>query len=233
MSTLALIPARGGSKGLPGKNLAPLGGLPLIVHSLRLAALCPEIGRTLVSTDDAEIARVARAHGGEVLDRPEELAQDETPMWPVVRHALAAAGDFDLVLLLDPTSPARLPGDVARAHELLARATDSDGCVGVSQPHFNPIWHCVVERDGYMAPLFDAGSTYTRRQDVPAVYRINASLYLWRSEFVRGEEATWQEGRHVLLEIPELRAVHIDEPDDLRVAQALLDAGLIELPWLS
>src|SRR5438093_76101 len=86
--TLAVIPARGGSKGLPGKNVRPLAGLPLLVHSLRLAALCPEISRTVVSTDSAEIAEVARAAGGEVLERPADLAGDETPMLPVLRHAL-------------------------------------------------------------------------------------------------------------------------------------------------
>src|SRR3954451_10687616 len=105
--TLAVVPARGGSKGLPGKNIRPLAGLPLLEHSVKLAQLCPEIDRTIVSTDSEEIAEIARAVGAEVpFLRPAKLARDETPMLPVLRHALGELdGAWDLVLLLDPTSP--------------------------------------------------------------------------------------------------------------------------------
>jgi CMP-N,N'-diacetyllegionaminic acid synthase len=238
MTTLALVPARGGSKGLPGKNIRPLAGLPLIEHSLRLARLCPAVSRTVVSTDSEEIAEVARGAGGEVpFLRPAELARDDTPMLPVLRHALAeldpAGGEWDLLLLLDPTSPGRLPQDVELAHELLAGRPDADGVVAVSEPSFNPIWHAVVERDGFMQPLLPEAPTYGRRQDVPRVLRINAALYLFRTSFLRSAQDTWLEGRHVPLEIPDLRAFHIDTEEDLRVAELLLDGGLVSLPWLA
>src|SRR4051794_37978762 len=122
---LAVIPARGGSRGLPGKNIRSLAGLPLLVHSLRCAALAPEIARTVVSTDSAKIAEVARAHGGDVpFLRPAALATDEAPMMPVLAHAVAAVEAeegraYGSVLLLDPTSPTRLPEDVTRAVALL------------------------------------------------------------------------------------------------------------------
>src|SRR5262249_10695504 len=137
VSTLAVIPARGGSKGVPGKNIRTLSSLPLIAHSLRLAALCPEIDRTVVSTDSDAIAEVARAEGGDVpFLRPAALARDETPMLPVLRHALDALDPhseiYTRLLLLDPTSPGRLPEDVARAHVLLAAESDADGVVAVS-----------------------------------------------------------------------------------------------------
>ena len=233
--TLAVVPARGGSKGLPGKNVRPLAGLPLIEHSLRLAALCAEIARTVVSTDAAEIADVARAAGGEVLDRPPALAQDETPMLPVLRHALEALdpeGRYERLLLLDPTSPGRLPEDVRRAHELLAARKDADGVVTVSEPPFNPIWHAVVERDGFLEQLFGEGRAFGRRQDVPRVLRINAALYLFRASFLRSARETWLDGRHLALEIPELRAFHIDTERDLRLCELVLEAGLVRLPWL-
>lgn len=234
--TVAVIPARGGSKGLPGKNLRPLVGLPLIEHSLQLAALCPGIARTIVSTDSEAIARVASAAGADVLERPAELARDDAPMLPVLRHVLErldAAGDsYGLLLLLDPTSPGRLPEDVARAHELLAARPDADGVVSVSEPGFNPIWHAVVERNGLIEQLLPEGRTYGRRQDVPRVLRINAALYLWRTEFLRRENDTWLNGRHVPLEIPELRAFHIDTEEDLRLCELVLDSGMVELPWL-
>lgn len=235
MGTLALIPARGGSKGLPGKNIRPLAGLPLIVHSLRLAALCPEITRTVVSTDATAIAEVARGAGAEVLERPGELARDETPMLPVLQHALAALdpdGAYEYLLLLDPTSPGRLPEDVARAHALLGREAEADGVVSVSEPSFNPVWQAVVERDGFLEPLVPGARSFGRRQDVPRVLRINAALYLFRSAFIRREPEAWQNGRNLALEIPEDRAFHIDGESDFRICDLILREGLVHLPWL-
>ena len=238
LRTLAIIPARGGSKGLPGKNIRELAGLPLIAHSILLARRCPEIAETVVTTDADTIADVARRFDARVLMRPSELAQDDTPMWPVIRHALAEIDrqdgpSFEAVLLLDPTSPGRLPEDIAAACARLAAAPGVDGVIGVSRPDFNPIWHCVIERDGHMADLIPAGAAYTRRQDVPPVYRINASLYLWRAAFVRREADGWREqGRHLLHEIPEARAIHIDDADEFARADVLIRAGVIRLPWL-
>ena len=172
------------------------------------------ISRAIVSTDSLEIAEVARRAGAEApFVRPAELARDDTPMWPVVRHALATEDErsgepFDYVLLLDPTSPARLPDDVEGAYERLRKHQDADGIVGVSRPPFSPIWHCVVERDGLMASLIEGGEHFGRRQEVPPVYRINGSLYLWRAGFVRSETGEWRRGRHLIYEIPEHRAGH-------------------------
>jgi len=234
--TLAVIPARGGSNGLPGKNLAVLAGLPLIEHSLRLAQLCPELARTVVSTDSDEIAAAACAAGGEVLSRPSALAEDDTPMLPVLRHALDAldpsGATYPFLLLLDPTSPGRLPEDVAVAHRLLVEFPDADGVVAVSEPSFNPIWHAVVDLDGYIDPLFPEASSYSRRQDVPRVLRINAALYLFRAEFLRRETGTWMAGRHRLLEIPEIRAFHIDTQQDLDLCELELADGIVRFPWL-
>jgi N-acylneuraminate cytidylyltransferase len=237
MATLALIPARGGSKGLPGKNVRALGGLPLLVHSVRLAELCAEVSRVVVSTDSEEIATVASGAGGEVLERPAELAADDTPMLPVLRHALAvldpAGTEYDYLLLLDPTSPGRLPGDVTEAHRLLDDAVEADGVVSVSEPTFNPIWHAVIESGGYLQPLFPEARSYGRRQDVPRVLRINAALYLFRAAFLRSETEAWMNGRHLVLEIPDERAFHIDSAADLERTELALAAGLVELPWLS
>lgn len=235
MRILAVIPARGGSKGLPGKNIRPLGGLPLIAHSLRCAAMCSGLTRTIVSTDSDEIASVAREHGGDVpFLRPPELARDDTPMMPVLRHALDAldpTGDpFDAVLLLDPTSPGRTPEDVARARALLAASPDADGVVACSKPTFNPFWVGVVDDGGFAKPAFDTAGRYARRQDVPPFLRINGALYLWRSAFVR--DGAWPGGRQRILEIPEERAFSIDDLHEFQVAEALVERGLVRLPWL-
>jgi CMP-N-acetylneuraminic acid synthetase len=237
---LAVIPARGGSKGLPGKNIRPLAGLPLIAHSIALARACPQIARTIVSTDSSAIADVARSFGADVpFVRPAELAQDDTPMWPVLRHALEAVEreeqrEYPYVLLLDPTSPGRLPEHVAGAWETIEKSPEADGIVGVSRLEFNPIWHCVVKRDGWMQDLIPGGAMYARRQDVPTVYRINATLYLWRSAFVRRIPLDWRsQGRHLIYEVPEINAIHIDDADEFRRAETLIQHGVISLPWLT
>ena len=236
---LAIIPARGGSKGLPGKNIRPFAGLPLIAHTILFAKQCPEITRCIVSTDAPEIAEVARRAGAEVpFLRPTELATDESPIWPALRHALRQAEDmegkpYDMMLLLDPTSPARDPLDVTGALQRLASRPDADGVIGVSRPEFNPVWHCVVEREGVMEPLMTGGGSYERRQDTPAVFRINGSLYLWRAEFVRRHAGSWRQGRHLLYEIPEARSVSIDTLEQFERAELLVKHGLMSLPWLA
>lgn len=235
---LAVIPARGGSKELPGKNVRPLAGIPLIGHSILMARSCPEIDRVVISTDSPEIAEVARQFGADLpFMRPAELARDDTPMWPVLGHALRAVEEaeqrpYDYLLQLDPTSPGRLPVDIAGALSRLAAVSDADGIVGVSQPPFNPIWTCVVERDGWMTDLVADGARYTRRQDVPTVYRINATLYIWRTRFVRSG-AAWRSGRHLMYEVPEVRSVHIDSADDFAHAEAVLQTGMVRFPWLN
>lgn len=236
---LAVIPARGGSKGLAGKNVKLLAGIPLIGHSILLARTCREIDRVVVSTDSPEIAAVARSFGADVLDRPGDLARDDSPMWPVITHALATVEQherrrFAYVLLLDPTSPGRTADDIVGALQRLGQVAEADGIIGVSRPDFNPIWHCVVERDGWMTDLVPEAVLYNRRQDVPPVYRINASLYLWRAAFVRREPESWRtQGRHLIYEIPEGRAVHIDDPQGFARAEDMLRAGLLDFPWLS
>ena len=235
---LAVVPARGGSKGLPGKNIRPLAGLPLIAHSIRCAAASPSVDRVIVSTDSDEIADVALAHGAEVpFRRPAELATDGAAMWPVLQHALRETEQLDgsrfgSLLLLDPTSPGRTPEDVEAAVAALERDPTSDGVVAVSEPDFNPYWHCVVEEGGYMRDLIPGAERFARRQDVPTVYRINGSLYLWRRDFVL-ETTNWRAGRLQLHEMPERRAIHIDDAEQFEHAEHLLRSGAVRLPWLA
>jgi CMP-N-acetylneuraminic acid synthetase len=236
---LAIIPARGGSRGLPGKNIRELAGLPLIAHSIRFAKMCPAVDRCIVSTDSEEIAVVAREHGGDVpFLRPAELAQDETPMMPVLKHALeeverAEGRRYGSVLLLDPTSPGRMPEDVTRALEILSKSADAAGVIAVSKPTFNPFWVGVVEKEGgQIVPAFDTSKTYTRRQDVPPFKRINGSLYLWRRDYVVDPPAAWYQKPHLGIEIPEARAFSIDDLFEFQVVELLVENGLLELPWL-
>ncbi len=236
---LAVIPARSGSKGLPGKNVRPFAGLPLIAHSIRLAKLCPEIDRCVVSTDSEEIAEIARAQGGDVpFLRPTELAQDDTPMWPVLQHCLRemerrGTTKFGSVLLLQPTSPGRIPQDVTLAIRMLEDDPAAVGVIAVSEPRFNPRWVCVEEVGGYMRRLVQSAAASVRRQDVPLVYRINGLLYLWRHDHVAGETTpSIGEMPHRMLIVPEERAIDIDEENGFKLAELLVREGIVQLPWL-
>lgn len=236
---LAVVPARGDSKGLPGKNIRKLAGLPLLVHSLRCAAMVPRITRTIVSTDSPAIADVAREHGADVpFVRPAELARDDSPMLPVLTHALAeierAEGRrYGSVLLLDPTSPGRLPEDVERALDLLAEDDVAVGVIGCSQPTFNPFWVGVVVREGYLAAAFEQAGSWHRRQDAPPFLRINGALYLWRSDLIRRSPAQWLDEPHRALVVPEQRAFSIDDEWEFELAQLLVEHRLVNLPWLA
>jgi CMP-N,N'-diacetyllegionaminic acid synthase len=242
MRVLAVIPARGGSKGLPGKNTRPLAGLPLIGHSLRAAELVPSITRCVVSTDSAEIAALARTLGGDVpFIRPAELAADDTPMAPVLRHALAAVEEqegstYDFLVLLDPTSPARQPADIEAAVSRLAGRPDWDGVVSVSAPTFQPVWVGVrpsPDDPDRMERYFPEGVGITRRQQLGRFLRVNGNFYVWRAAFVRRMETSWMdEGVHGMVEIPESRAFAIDYQYEFDVLEAMLAQGLVTLPWL-
>jgi len=237
---LAVVPARGGSRGLPGKNIRPFAGLPLIAHSILFAKLCPDIDRLIVTTNSEDIAAIARDYGADVpFLRPPELGQDDTPLWPVLQHALSAAEreegrSYDFLLLLDPTSPGRLTEDVSGALAKLIEEPEAVGIIGVSQPSFNPIWHCVTAENGWMEDLVDTAGKYQRRQDVPPVYRINGSIYIWRTGFARSAGSEWRrQGRHLIFEIPEIRAMSIDDLAQFELAELLVTQGLVKFPWLN
>lgn len=232
---LALVPARGGSKGLPRKNLQLLAGATLLEHAVRFAQACGSVGRVVVSTDSEEIADAARAAGADVpFLRPGELAADETPMWPVVVHALdqvdARGEKWEFLLLCDPTAPVRSPDDVSAALDRLRDDPDAAGIVSVAEPGFNIVWQSVVEENGYMVHLVHEGARATRRQDAPPVRYIDGSFYLWRTAFVRTGRDSWFEGR-TLTHLVESEGT-IDTMEELRRLETLVDARVVTVPWL-
>lgn len=236
---LGIIPARGGSKGLPGKNIRPLAGVPLIGYSIAAGALVPEVTRTIVSTDDPEIANVARNLGGDVpFLRPPELATDTAPTAGVIAHALAQVEadeqqTYDAILLLEPTSPTRDPATLSAAVELLRESPHADGVISVSTPTFDPVY-VGVERtaDGTLTRYFPEGAGITRRQETARHYeRINGNFYLWRTSFVRRVKASWvDEGTFLPYSIPESQSCSIDDEYEFHLIEALVAAGIARLP---
>ncbi|KQY50249.1 MULTISPECIES: cytidylyltransferase domain-containing protein [unclassified Nocardioides] len=235
---LAVVPARGGSRGLPGKNLMELGGVPLVGHSIAAARTVPAVRRTLVSTDDEQIAAVSRSLGADVpFLRPAELSSDTAPTGPVIAHALSFAESdegrpYDAVLLLEPTSPLRDPALLAEAVDLLGSRPETDGVVSVSVPGFDPMSTGVdVDASGTLRRAFPEAAGVTRRQDAGRSFlKLNGNFYLWRADFVRRLEHSWlDEGSFLALEIPESQAFNIDTEYDFRLVEAVVGAGLADL----
>jgi CMP-N,N'-diacetyllegionaminic acid synthase len=222
VSVLALIPARGGSKGIPRKNIMPIAGRPLIAWTIA-AALAARVDAVVVSTDDAEIADAARAAGATVpFLRPAALAADDTPGIDPVLHALDELPGFDTVLLLQPTSPLRSTADIDAALALKA-ATAAPSVVSVSEPATHPYWVYAIGPDGRMVPLIDQQKA-PRRQDLPAVHALNGALYLADSAWLQSGRRFVDANTRAFIMPPE-RSVDIDTPLDWLIAEALLTAG--------
>ena len=225
---LGLIPARGGSKGLPGKNLAPLAGRPLIAHTIAAALASRHVSRVVVSTDDEAIARVAQEHGAQApFLRPAELAGDATPALPVAQHALTWLEEHQgwrasHLVYLQPTSPLRRARHIDQALELLWQ-DDTDTVVSVVEvPHnFNPLSVMRVE-GGLLLPYDPAGRNTLRRQDKPRLWARNGPAVLALTRQVVMEQNRLYGDRVRPLFMEPMDSVDIDGPFDLELAAWLL-----------
>jgi CMP-N,N'-diacetyllegionaminic acid synthase len=214
---VALIPARGGSKGIPEKNLAPLAGRPLIAWTLEAARGSRLVTRVVVSTDSPEIAAEARAHQAEVLDRPAELAADDTPMLPVIRHALAELGPVDVLVVLQPTSPLRRPDHIDQALDVLLEDERRDTVVSVVEvPHNLRPGKLLAVDGGRLIPL---GSDPLHRE-TPPVYARNGPAVLALRPDRLGDDLYGGDVRPYVMSA--LDSIDVDGPDDLRLAELLL-----------
>lgn len=230
MRVLGLVPARGGSKGIAGKNLRDLGGKPLLAWTADAARAAQRLARVVLSTEDERIAAIGRAVGLDVpFLRPPELARDETPMLPVVVHAfetLDALGDrYDAVCLLQPTSPLRSGEEIDRAIERLTRG-DVDTVMSVLPvPHeYNPHW-VFFERDGGLVLATGEPAPIPRRQELPPAFHRDGSLYVATRGVVLGSggHAPTLFGRRIagVLSDP-TRYVNLDTTADWTRAERLI-----------
>lgn len=222
--TLAIIPARGGSKELPRKNILPVGGRPLIAWTIAAAQGARCIDRLILSSDDAETIAVARALGCEApFVRPAALATDTATSMEVVRHALASVPGYTRVLLLQPTSPLRTSGDIDGACALMDRRA-APACVSLCPVAESPYWMYRLDESGRLDGLVECPDGSHRRQDLPPVYRLNGAVYVaevgWLSShggFVGPQTVGYL--------MPAERSLDIDTPQDLACFEALIAAG--------
>ena len=225
MRVLGVIPARGGSKGIARKNLAPLAGRPLLAYTADAVGASRRLTRTIVSTEDPEIAAAARALSLDVpFLRPAALAADDTPMLPVMQHALEemqAGGDaFDAVVLLQPTSPLRRGEHIDAALDLLASSGADSVVTVVEVPHqFSPASVLHIEA-GRLRPFQD-GPTPTRRQDKPRFYARNGpAVIAVRAAVVAAGSLYGDDSRPLVM--PMRDSHDIDSADDLELIELLL-----------
>lgn len=231
MRVLGLIPARGGSKGVPRKNIKSLCGRPLLAYTAEAALASRRLSRVILSTEDEEIAEVGRSCGLEIpFLRPIELARDETPMLPVAQHAvrsLEERGDhFDAICLLQPTNPLRSPDDIDACIELL-EGSDADAIVTTLQVpnEYNPHWVYFRDEQGCLHLSTGEDSPIPRRQELPPAFHREGSVYVTRRETLM-ERNSFYGARLLGYEMAPNRSVNIDTPEDwLRAERLIRESG--------
>ena len=220
---LALVPARGGSKGIPDKNIRPLAGHTLLHYAAQAARASDIVDRTVLTTDSDRIAAEGRRAGLEVpFMRPAALAQDDTPMLPVIEHAVSALAqggwEPEIVVLLQPTSPLRTGAHVRAAVEAL-RATRADSVVTVVElpRHLSPDYVMRID-EGRLVPFLPDGTRITRRQDARPAFVRDGTAYVFWTKTLRDQRSIYGGHCHPLVVAPN-ESITIDTPDDWDAAE--------------
>lgn len=224
-SVVAVVPARGGSRGIPAKNLRLLGGRTLLQRSIDCAQAVEIVDAVVVTTDSEDIAAHAESCGAQVVHRPPELAADDSLVIDAIRHArdvlISSGVSLRVMVLLEPTSPLRLPDDVLSCVTLLLDE-DLDSVATFTEASLNPqrAWRLT---DGRPSPFIDGAIPWIRRQDLPEAYELNGAVYAFRPDVLDGEGPGLLGGRMAGVVMPKERSTDIDEEMDLAVAQLLLE----------
>ena len=225
MTSYAFIFARGDSKVIPGKNIKPLLGKPLIQYSIDVALKTSGINKVFVSTDNADIAKVSRSNGAIVIDRPIELAQDDSPEWLAWKHAISWVrkqyGDFEEFISLPATSPLRSVKDVESA--VLRRSNiGADICIAITPANRSPYFNMVKELDDGLIELVNKPiNPISNRQEAPEVFDITTVVYVANVEFIMNNDNIF-DGIVTSIEVPRHRAIDIDDMYDFNFAESIL-----------
>ncbi len=223
---VALIPARGGSKGLPRKNILEMAGKPLIAWSIIQAKQSDIIDRVVVSTDDKEITEIADSFGAEIpFVRPKELATDEAKGLDVILHALRWFKEHgqtaDIITVLQPTSPLRLPADIDNSLDFFLER-EADAVVSVCKTEHHPYWSNVLPEDKCMKDFIRNDVDKKNREELPEYYRLNGAIFIAKADFMIQNESYYGDNTYAYV-MPEDRSIDIDSHLDFRLAGLLME----------
>lgn len=219
---LAVIPARGGSKGVPRKNIREVAGKPLIAWTIDEARKSKYIDRLILSSEDPEIISVGKEWGCDVpFVRPQELARDDTPGFDTVVHALESLPEqYEYVIMLQPTSPLRLVEDIDGCLELCLDQ-DAPACVSVTAADKSPYWMYRLDEGGYLIPLLAQETPVYYRQGLPPVYVLNGAVYVAQTGWLK-RHRTFLTPETLACLMPKERSVDIDNEMDITLCDILL-----------
>jgi len=219
---LAVIPARGGSKRLPRKNILPLGGKPLISWSIEAALGCSSIDKIVVSSDDAQILAVAEGYEVNVLKRPEYLATDMATSFDVIKHAIGSNPGYEFVLLLQPTSPLRTSQHVAQAIKLLEEK-NAHAIISVCEAEHNPLWTNTLPADRDLKNFLQNELHNVRSQDLRKYYRLNGAIYICKIDDFLKESSFFLKNNIYAFIMDNQSSIDIDTSIDFKFADFLVN----------
>ncbi len=223
---LGVIPARGGSKGVPGKNIRLVRGKPLIGYAIECGLKAASIDHLIVSTDRPEIAEIAVSFGADVpFMRPAELATDTAPTLPVLQHAVVEAEKHygktvECIVVLDPTAPLRKTEDIEACIQMFKKS-NCDAVISGNVAHRNPYFNMVQNRDGYMDLVIPSGHSITRRQDSPEVFDLNTVAWVYSRKALMDEKARLPK-KTLLYKVPSESSIDLDTEFDFSLLERFL-----------
>lgn len=222
---LAVIPARGGSKRLPRKNILGLAGKPLIAWTIEASNKSKYVDRLIISTDDKEIMSVGERYGAQIpFTRPESLASDTASTNDVILHAIELIEEeYDIVVILQPTSPLRTADDIDKALEVFLKSGVS-GVISVCECEHSPLWSNTLPKNGSLENFLDSKVLGKRSQDLPKYYRLNGAIYAFSiGEYLENRGAFYDQ-RAFGFVMPTLRSIDIDNELDFKLAEVILNS---------
>ncbi len=224
---LAIIPARGGSKRLPRKNILDLAGKPLIAWTIEAALESKYLDRIVVSTDSKEISSISKKYGADVpFMRPDELATDETTSIDVVLHQLDQLEEcndsYSYVILLQPTSPLRTAENIDESVELL-KSRNSDAVISVCKVEHSPLWCNTIPADGSLLNFLDDSILNKRSQDLNQYYRLNGAIYLCNIKLLKKEKNFFLKSNSIAYKMNEEQSIDIDSKNDFMCASMQIE----------
>lgn len=219
---LAIIPARGGSKRLPRKNVLDLAGKPLIAWTIEAGLKSKYIDKVIVTSDDDEILSISQQYGAIAIKRPDELASDTATTFDAIKHTIDNVEQYDYIILLQPTSPLRNDKHIDEAIELL-ETKNTDAVIGVCEMDHSPLWSNVLPHNGSMSNFLREEVLNKRSQDLEKYYRINGAIYICKTERLLKEKSFFLEDNIFAYKMDRKSSVDIDEEIDFYIAEAVIE----------